>query len=53
MYQSSEAYRGFETYRGEQAREVIRYVREEYGDELEFLWQDENGVWRNPGNRTW
>lgn len=45
--------KGEEVYYGKQAREVIRYVREEYGGELEFLWQDENGVWRNPGNRKW
>lgn len=44
---------GEEAFRGEQARAVIRYVREEYGDELEFLWQDENGIWRNPQNRKW
>lgn len=44
---------GEEVFRGEQARAVIRYVREEYGDELEFLWQDENGIWRNPQNRKW
>lgn len=42
-----------EVYHGAQAREVIRYVREEYGCELEFLWQDENAVWRNLGNRKW
>ncbi len=39
--------------RGKQAREVIQYVQEEYGCELEFLWQDENAVWRNPTNRKW
>lgn len=39
--------------RGKQAWEVIRYVQEEYGCELEFLWQDENAVWRNPTNRKW
>ena len=39
--------------RGKQAREVIQYVQEEYGRELEFLWQDENAVWRNPTNRKW
>lgn len=38
---------------GKQAREVIQYVQEEYGCELEFLWRDENAVWRNPTNRKW
>lgn len=42
-----------EVFLGEQARGIIRYVREEYGDELEFLWRDENGIWRNPQNRKW
>lgn len=51
--QSSEVFGGLRFYQGEQAKEVIRYVREEYGDELEFLWRDENGVWRNPANRKW
>lgn len=32
---------------------MIQYVQEEYGRELEFLWQDENAVWRNPTNRKW
>lgn len=32
---------------------MIQYVQEEYGCELEFLWQDENAVWRNPTNRKW
>lgn len=44
---------GEEGFTGEQTKEVIRFVREEYGGELEFLWQDENAVWRNPTNRKW
>ncbi len=50
---NEENYCGSDVYHGVQAREVVRYVREEYGCELEFLWQDENGAWRNPGNRKW
>ena len=42
-----------EKFTGEQTKAVIRYVREEYGGELEFLWEDENAIWRNPVNRKW
>lgn len=37
----------------DQVRGVIGYVREEYGNELEFLWRDGNAVWRNSINRKW
>lgn len=41
-------------FRGKQVQEVIRYVREEYGGELEFLWEDLTAaVWRNGTNRKW
>lgn len=42
-------------FQGRQTREIIRYVREEYGDELEFLWEkfSENAIWRNARNRKW
>lgn len=44
-----------EVFLGKQAREIIRYVREAYGGELEFLWDKlpEAAVWRNPQNRKW
>lgn len=37
------------------ARTVIRYVRETYGDELEFLWarSPQNAVWRRKDNQKW
>ncbi len=42
-------------YQSEQARAVIEYVREQYGDELEFLWRvmPEDAIWRTRINRKW
>lgn len=38
-----------------QAQMVIEYVREKYGDELEFLWTKfpDNAVWRRKDNQKW
>lgn len=37
------------------SQEIIQYVREKYGDELEFLWEkfDDNAIWRRRDNRKW
>lgn len=34
---------------------VIKYIREKYGDELEFLWEkfDDNAIWRRNDNKKW
>lgn len=42
-------------FRSRQAQEIIRYVREKYGDELEFLWPrfSRNAIWRNQRNQKW
>ena len=42
-------------FHGGQTLAVIRYVRERYGDELEFLWDrfPDNAVWRRKDNRKW
>ena len=42
-------------YQTPQARAVIAYVREQYGDELEFLWRatPEDAVWRTRANGKW
>lgn len=34
---------------------IIEYVREKYGDELEFLWEkfSDNAVWRRKDNKKW
>ena len=44
-----------EVYKSVQTREIVKYVREEYGDELEFLWEkfSSNAIWRNQRNRKW
>lgn len=44
-----------QVFQSQQAQELIEYVRETYGDELEFLWQKfpRNAIWRNQSNRTW
>lgn len=44
-----------QVFQSAQAQELIQYVREEYGDTLEFLWQKfpKNAIWRNKTNRTW
>ena len=38
-----------------QAQEIIRYIRNKYGDELEFLWpkSPKSAIWRNKTNRKW
>ncbi|MBR2289769.1 MAG: MGMT family protein, partial [Clostridia bacterium] len=38
-----------------QTKEMMEYVREQYHDELEFLWEkfDNNAIWRNSKNQKW
>lgn len=44
-----------DVFKSEQAKELIRYVRDTYGDELEFLWQKfpDNAVWRRKDTGKW
>lgn len=44
-----------EVFKGEQTKEIIAYVREKYGDELEYLWQKfpDNAVIRRKDNKKW
>lgn len=44
-----------DVFKGEVAHFVIEYVREKYGDELEFLWSGfpSNAVWRRKDNKKW
>lgn len=44
-----------EVFRSKQAKEVINYIEEKYGDKLEFLWEkfDNNAIWRNKQNHKW
>ena len=42
-------------YQSEQARAIIKYVRERYGDELEFLWEKlpTTAIWRRRDTQKW
>lgn len=42
-------------FKSEQAKEVIKYVKEKCNDDLEYLWNKfpENAVWRNKINNKW
>ncbi|MCQ4022788.1 MULTISPECIES: MmcQ/YjbR family DNA-binding protein [unclassified Ruminococcus] len=42
-------------FKAEQALEIIDYVRDTYGDELEFLWVkfSDNAVWRRKDSKKW
>lgn len=44
-----------DVFKSVQAKEIIDYVRAEYQDELEFLWQKfpDNAVWRRKDNQKW
>ena len=42
-------------FKSEQSIALIAYVREKYGDELEYLWDKfpDNAVWRRKDNEKW
>lgn len=42
-------------FKSKQAGIAIQYIREKYGDELEFLWEkfSDNAVWRRKDNKKW
>ena len=44
-----------EIYKNQQSKEVIKYIKEKYDDDLEFLWKkyDNNAIWRNKQNNKW
>ncbi len=44
-----------EVFKSTQAKDIIGYVREKYGDELEFLWNKfpDNAIWRRKDNKKW
>ncbi|MDE6024344.1 MAG: MmcQ/YjbR family DNA-binding protein [Lachnospiraceae bacterium] len=44
-----------EIFKEEQSKMLISYVREKYGDELEFLWpkSPDNAIWRRKDNKKW
>lgn len=42
-------------FKSKQVEAIIRYVKEKYGDDLEYLWKKfpNNAVWRNKENNKW
>lgn len=42
-------------FKSKQAKEVIKYVKGKYNDDLEYLWEKfpENAIWRNKTNNKW
>lgn len=42
-------------FKHKQSLEVIKYIKDKYNDELEFLWEkfDENAIWRNKETNKW
>lgn len=42
-------------FKSAQAKTIIQFVKDMYGDELEFLWQKfpDNAVWRRKDNKKW
>ena len=42
-------------FKGKQAKDIIAYIQDKYGDELEFLWEkfDNIAIWRNKQNEKW
>jgi len=44
-----------EVFKSKQAKEIINYIEQKYGDTLEFLWEkfDNNAIWRNKQNSKW
>lgn len=42
-------------FKSEEARQIISYVREKYGDELEYLWKKfpSNAIWRRKDSNKW
>lgn len=42
-------------FKSEQSKEIIKYIKEKYNDDLEFLWKKfpKNAIWRNNANKKW
>ena len=42
-------------FKNSQTRQVIKYIKKKYGDDLEYLWEkfDNNAIWRNKYNSKW
>lgn len=43
-------------YKSNQAKEIIKYIKDKYNNDLEFLWErlkSKNAIWRNKVNNKW
>ena len=42
-------------FKSEQTKEIIKYIKEKYHDDLEFLWEKfpTDAIWRNKQNKKW
>ncbi len=42
-------------FKSKQAKEIIKYIKEKYDDDLEYLWKkfSNNAIWRNKTNHKW
>lgn len=45
----------FNIFKSKQASEVIKYIKQKYNDDLEYLWEKfpDNAIWRNKDNKKW
>lgn len=44
-----------EIFKSRQSKDIIKYIKDKYDDDLEFLWEkfDDNAIWRNNQNNKW
>ena len=44
-----------DSFKSSQSKQIIEYIYQKYGDELEFLWEkfDDTAIWRNKKNQKW
>lgn len=44
-----------DVFKFDQSKQVIKYIKQKYNDNLEFLWEkfDNNAIWRNKKNNKW
>lgn len=44
-----------QVFKSKQSEAIIKYIKEKYDDELEFLWEkfQDNAIWRNKQNNKW
>lgn len=42
-------------FKSTQAKKIIKYIKEKYNDDLEYLWKKfpNNAIWRNKNNNKW